>query len=100
MSLAESQAPLQLPESLSVQLLDFRRRVWTIKLIEAVSAAIFGLLVSFLLMFAIDRVWDTPAWARAVLFALAWVGLALLPLAIHRWVWRNRRLDQLARLLS
>ena len=100
MSLAQAQDRLQLPDSLRDQLLDFRRRVWTIKLAEAVSAAIFGLLVSFLLMFAIDRVWDTPAWARAVLFAVAWVGLALLPLAIHRWVWSNRRLDQLARLLS
>ena len=43
MSLAEAQDRLQLPESLSDQLLDFRRRVWTIKMVEAVAAAVFGL---------------------------------------------------------
>jgi hypothetical protein len=100
MSLAESHDRLQLPESLGAQLLDFRRRVWTIKLIEAVSAAVFGLLVALLVMFVVDRAWETPVWVRAVLFVGAWVGVALLPLAFYRWVWRNRRFEQLARLLS
>lgn len=100
MSLVESHDRLQLPESLSVQLLDFRRRVWTIKLVEAVSAAFFGLLAALLAMFLVDRVWETPAWVRAFLFVVAWVGVALLPFSLHRWVWRNRRFDQLARLLS
>ena len=48
MSLAPAQDRLQLPETLRDQLLDFRRRVWSIKMIEAVAAAIFGLLVAFL----------------------------------------------------
>src|SRR6516165_114640 len=100
MSLAQTPDRLQLPETLRAQLLDFRRRVWTIKMIEAVAAAVFGLLLSFLVMFAVDRVWDTPAWVRVALFVAAWVGFALLPVAIYRWVWRNRRLEQLARLLS
>ena len=34
MSLAESHDRLQLPESLGRQLLDFRRRVWTIKMTD------------------------------------------------------------------
>jgi hypothetical protein len=100
MSLAQSQDRLQLPETLRDQLLDFRRCVWSIKMIESVAAALFGLVLAFLAMFVIDRVWDTPTWVRAVLFASAWVGLAILPLAVYRWVWRNRRLEELARLLS
>jgi hypothetical protein len=100
MSLAQAQNRLQLPETLRDQLLDFRRRVWSIKMIESVAAAVFGLVLAFLAMFVIDRVWDTPTWVRAVLFAAAWIGLAILPLAVYRWVWRNRRLEELARLLG
>src|SRR4029078_1309759 len=100
MSLAPAPDRLQLPETLRAQLLDFRRRVWTIKLIEAVAAAIFGLVAAFLVMFVVDRAWETPQGVRAVLFAAAWVGLALPPLALYRWIWRNRRLEELARLLG
>ena len=69
-------------------------------MIEAVAAAVFGLVAAFLVMFLVDRVWETPRGVRAALFVAAWVGLALFPLALYRWVWRNRRLDELARLLG
>ena len=100
MSLAESRERLQLPETLSRQLDDFRRRVWTVKIIEAVCASAFGIVVAFLTMFALDRVWETPGWPRLSLFALVALACAILPLALYRWVWRNRRPEQLARLLS
>jgi hypothetical protein len=100
MSLTQTSDRLQLPESLRAQLLDFRRRVWSIKMAEAACAAVFSVIVSFLLMFALDRVWDTPAWPRFILFLAALLGCAIVPLALHRWVWRNRHLEQLARLLS
>jgi hypothetical protein len=98
-NMTETADRLQLPDSLRDQLLAFRRRVWTIKLTESACAAAFGIVVSALLLFALDRVWDTPRWARAILFAAAAMGCAHGVLAVHRWVWRRRRLDQLARLL-
>src|SRR4051794_32553816 len=100
MSLARTHDRLELPETLRTQLHEFRRRVWSIKMAEAVCAAAFGVLVAFLLMFALDRVWDTPGWPRVGLFAVTLIALAGVPLAVHRWVWRNRQLDQLARLLT
>jgi hypothetical protein len=100
MSLDQAPGRLQLPDSLRDQLLDYRRRVWTIKLTEAVAAAIFGLALALLVLFLTDRVWETPTWVRVLLFVLAWVGFALLPFSVYRWVWLNRRLDQLARLLG
>ena len=100
MSLAQSSERLQLPETLRRQLDEFRRRVWTIKSIEAACAASFGVVAAYLAMYALDRVWDTPAWPRAVLFGLTALACATVPLALHRWVWRNRRPDQLARLLA
>ena len=98
MSLAHHR--LTLPESLQTQLLDFRRRVWTIKLVEAVCGSIIGILIAFLATFALDRVFDTPWEVRLGIFVAAMVGCGLIPLALHRWIWRLRKLEQLARLLS
>ena len=78
----------------------FRRRVWAIKLMEAGCGAAFGVLAAYLAMFFLDRVWDTPSSVRLGIFASALVACALVPLALHRWIWRQRRLEQLARLLS
>jgi hypothetical protein len=100
MSLAYAPDRLKLPEALEAQLHEFRRRVWAIKLVEAVAAAAFSLLVAYLVLFCIDRLWDTPALLRAALFVAAVVGCLRLPVALYRWVWRHRRLEQLARLLS
>lgn len=100
MSLTPTKNPLELPRSLEQQLLDFRRRVWTIKLIEAGCGAAVGVLVSFLITFGLDRVWNTPAPVRLAIFVAAILCCALVPLALHRWVWCHRRLEQLARLLS
>jgi hypothetical protein len=100
MSLVQSHSQLELPDSLQAQLHAFRRRVWAIKIAEAVCAAGFGILVAFLLMFAVDRIWETPNWVRVVLFVVAAVGCANLPRALYRWVWLNRQLEQLARLLT
>src|SRR5215472_12854622 len=100
MSLAYPHERLQLPEGLKRQLLDFRRRVWLIKMAEAACAAAFAVVAAYLLMFLLDRVFDTPPWLRAALFAAAFVGCLRIPVAIYRWIWRNRRLEQLAMLLS
>lgn len=90
---------LVVPDSLKRQLHSFRDRVWTIKLIEAVVLGTVGLLLAYLTVYLCDRFFDTPRAARAGLFTAA-LGLWLVvPWAVHRWVWNNRRLDQLARLL-
>jgi hypothetical protein len=100
MSVIQTHDRLQLPGSLQAQLHDFRRRVWSIKMFEAVCGAVFGVIVPFLALFAFDRLGDSPGWLRGTLFALAVAGCATVPWSLHRWVWRNRRLEQLARLLS
>ncbi len=100
MSLAYTHERLQLPEALQKQLHEFRRRVWVIKMVEAACVAVFAIVAAYLLMFLLDRAWDTPVWLRAVLFVAAVVGFAKVPMAVHRWIWRNRKLEQLARLLS
>ena len=89
-----------LPPILETKLAEFRRRVWTVKLAEGLLAAVFGLVVSFLVVFVLDRVMETPGWLRLAILILGAAGLGLgLPLKWHRWVWRQRRLEDAARLL-
>jgi hypothetical protein len=90
----------ELPPILETKLADFRQRVWTVKLIEGLLAAGFGLALSYLLVFALDRVMETPVWLRATLLIAGALTLGLgLPLKWHRWVWRQRQLEDAARLL-
>lgn len=91
---------IDLPDSLRTQMFEFRKRVWVVKTIEACCGAVFGILLAFLMTFALDRVWDTPASVRLGLFAVAILACATVPLALHRWVWRQRKIEQLAILLT
>lgn len=90
-----------MPESLSRQLADFRRHLWRTKVLEALAAGVIGLLVSFLLVFGLERVWPTPAVVRLLILA---GGVSLFavfaPYWLHRWVWKQRRETQLARLIA
>jgi hypothetical protein len=99
MSRIEWHQQLQVPATLQTQLHDYRRRVWTIKLIEAITIAALSLLVGFLCVFALDRLWDTPRWLRMAVGLGAVLGFLTIPVFLQRWVWRFRRLDQLAQLL-
>ncbi|MYB63748.1 hypothetical protein F4X73_03575 [Candidatus Poribacteria bacterium] len=79
----------------------YRKRVWIIKLAEGTLAAIFGLIISYLIVFGLDRVIDTPNVLRALILLIGMVGMVVfLPLKYYRWVWRNRTLDGVARLLK
>ncbi len=92
---------LPIPESLRLQLADFRRRLWRIKILEAVTAGLMGLLVSFLLVYGFDRFFQTPGWVRLLILA-GGVSLSALfaPYWLHRWVWRQRRETQIAKLIA
>lgn len=91
---------LELPDSLRTQMFEFRKRVWIVKTVEALCGAVFGILLAFLMTFALDRVWDTPASVRVGLFVAAVLACSIVPLALRRWVWKQRKIEQLARLLT
>lgn len=93
-------AELTLPPVLEAKLAAFRRRVWIVKLAEGVLAAVFGLALSYVIVFVLDRFMETPAWLRGVLMLAGAAVLGLgLPFKWHRWVWQQRRLEDAARLL-
>jgi hypothetical protein len=91
---------LNLPPGLRSRLEEFRRRLWYVKILEGVLAAAFGLLLSYLVVFGLDRAFDTPGWLRVLILVVGASGFGILfPLKFHRWVWRQRGLEQAARLL-
>ncbi|MCM2371949.1 hypothetical protein [Aporhodopirellula aestuarii] len=100
MSVATESTALRVPDSLEHQLLAYRRRVWQIKIAEAVSIAVLGIGVAFLLVYGWDRLADTPRGVRGLLLIAAGTLTAIIPLFAYRWVWRHRKLEPLARLLS
>ncbi|MES2439242.1 MAG: hypothetical protein V4584_09245 [Verrucomicrobiota bacterium] len=90
-----------IPEALRLQLDDFRRHLWRVKIMEAVAAGVIGLLVSFLLVYGLDRIWQTPGWVRlGILLAGISLFTVFAPFWLHRWVWGQRRETQLARLIA
>lgn len=90
-----------IPESLKLQLVDFRRRLWRMKIMESIAAGLIGLLVSFLLVYGLDRIIATPSWVR---FFILLAGVSLFtvfaPYWLHRWVWRRRKETQIAQLIA
>ncbi|MEZ7957598.1 MAG: hypothetical protein QMC23_12760 [Rubritalea sp.] len=99
--LPEKQHHAPLPDSLRKQLESFKNHLWRIKIAEAILAGLLGLLVSFALVFALDRIWEIPPLVRLVIL-LAGVSLSAVfaPLWINRWVFKHRKENQLARLIS
>ncbi len=97
----ESKNDLTLPPNVRAKLAAYRRQVRTIKLIEAIGAAAFGLCLSYLLVFALDRVIETTTLQRVAILVIGSLGLAVwLPWMCHKWIWRSRRWEQVARILK
>jgi hypothetical protein len=96
-----SDATVAIPEGLRSQLIEFRKHLWRIKILEAAIAGLIGLIVSFLLVFGLDRFLPTPGLVRlGILLAGTSLFAIFAPFWLHRWVWRHRREAELARLIA
>lgn len=92
---------VNLPPRMKAALEQYQKRVWMIKLAEGVLAAIFGILVSYIIVFSLDRVFDTPTFLRVLILVIGMVGtIFLLPMKYYNWVWKHRQLEGVARLLQ
>ena len=97
----DQQTEINLPPQMKAALEQYQKRVWIIKLAEGSLAAIFGILISYLVVFGLDRLFDTPTLLRVLILLTGMVGMVLfLPLKYYNWVWRHRSLEGIARLLQ
>ena len=95
------QAEVNLPVRMKAALEQYQKRVWIIKLAEGSLAAIFGIMISYLVVFGLDRLFDTPTLLRVLILLTGMVGMVLfLPLKYYNWVWQHRSLEGIARLLQ
>lgn len=98
---ATEKARLELPPNMKAKLVKYQRRIWTVKLVEGLCAAALGLTLSWMVVFLLDRFYDATAVERTVILLTGTIGLAIwLPYVCHRWIWRSRRLEQVARMLK
>ena len=76
-SRSDADAALNLPLGLRSRLEEFRRRLWYVKILEGVLAAAFGLLLSYLVVFGLDRAFDTPGWLRVLILVVGASGFGI-----------------------
>lgn len=92
---------VKLPAQLIRQLRAFRRRLRTVKIVEAVCLTGIAVTLSYVLLYVSDRMWETPPALGWMLFAAALAGLLVfIPWWSFRWIWQRRTAAQLARLIS
>ena len=95
------QEQIPIPGDLRRQLAQFQKALWRIKITEAVLAGIFGLLISFLIVFVLERFFPIPSLARlGILLAGTSLAAIFAPFWVRRWVFGHRREEQLAKLIS
>ncbi len=96
----DQQTEVNLPPRMKAALEQYQKRVWIIKLAEGMLAAVFGIMISYLVVFGLDRMFDTPTFLRVLILLTGMVGMVFfLPLKYYNWVWRHRSLEGIARLL-
>ncbi len=92
---------VNLPETTRNRLETFRQRVRTIKLLEGLLAGFFGLALSYLAVFLLDRFFDTDGLTRGLILVGGSIGMAVLfPMKCHRWLWGTRRMEQVAQIVK
>ena len=68
------QDQVSLPSRMTDALRQYRKRVWAIKLAEGALAALFGLVISYFVVFGLDRLVDTQHFCGAAYWRLVWWG--------------------------
>lgn len=94
-----SKSNISIPASLEHQVGQYRRSVGRLKVGEGIGIAAAILFGGFLVVFILDRVWETPTWVRVATFLTVIAALSMVPLVWYRWVLRLKSNASVAQLL-
>jgi hypothetical protein len=90
-----------LPEGLRAQFHSVEQRLWRVETATAVFRIVASLLLSWLLLFVSDRLWDTTHAVRSAIFFCGLLGAVTGAILWARhWVWQRRDLPALAALVQ
>jgi len=90
-------AAISLPIALTRQFDLLERRLWRMDALVAATGAIGALLLSYTLVFASDRLGNTPHSLRLLFTLAGWAGFLIFAFRYaNRWVWRRRSVRGLA----
>src|SRR3954466_3309894 len=92
---------ISLPEDLRVQFERLERRLFRVETGALVAGTVAGLAGSYLLVFASDRIWDSPVWLRGTAFVggaivVGWCAAGWL----KRWILKRRTQKDLATIVQ
>lgn len=98
---AHRDSTLNLPEPLRLQFLALEQRLWRMDTLIAAAGSAGGLILSYVLLFASDRFWDTPRWLRTVITLF---GTGVTVCFVYRWlvlwIWNRRDYRSLSGLVQ
>ena len=87
----QASQPLAIPDELAIPLAHVRRRLWITKTLETLCVIGTLLLSAYLVVFSLDRLWDTPSTGRQLGFMLLLGSAVVLgSVTAVRWVLRHR----------
>lgn len=97
----DNQPVVTLPQELRQKFVDLERRLWTLETVAAVCSVLAGLVLSYLILFMSDRLWDTPVWLRVIISAggagvFIWFGFRW----SSQWILKRRDLRALSNLVQ
>lgn len=96
-----STASPKTPDPLLAQLYGFRRHVVVVKITEALIAATFAFFAAWLVVMVVERFTELVPWQRFGLLMIGAAGFGItFPKAVHRWVWKTRAAESIAKLLA
>src|SRR3954466_8028295 len=92
---------ISLPEDLRVQFERLERRLFRVETGALVAGTVAGLAGSYLLVFASDRIWDSPGWLRGTAFVggavvVGWCAAGWL----KHWILKRRTQKDLAAIVQ
>lgn len=92
---------IELPPELRKQFDLLEKRLWRVDTAIAISGSVAGFLASYLILFVLDRFWDTPPMLRMFITLTGVATILYFTIFwLKNWVFRRRNIESMARIVQ